>query len=179
MPTHVVFLRAVNVRPRWIKMQALRESLLTSGFADVETYIQSGNLRLHTSMRSPEKVAAAVRSSIQREFGFDVPCIVRTPRELRDVAACADILESPLPDLESRRYVTFCAAPISVEAAASLNRWNEPGERVLAHDAQIHWWLSKPSHEAKLTNARVETLVGVATTRDLKVVRTLAERWGR
>jgi endo-1,4-beta-mannosidase len=31
---------------------------------------------------------------------------------------------------------------------------------------------------AKLNNARVEKLLGVATTRDLKVITTLAERWG-
>jgi hypothetical protein len=31
---------------------------------------------------------------------------------------------------------------------------------------------------ARINNARVEKLLGVATTRDLKVVTTLAERWG-
>jgi len=59
-----------------------------------------------------------------------------------------------------------------------LNGWDVPGERVQVQNREIHWWLTRPAREAKLTNARIEKLVGVATTRDLNVVRTLADRWG-
>jgi hypothetical protein len=33
--------------------------------------------------------------------------------------------------------------------------------------------------QSRLGNERIERLLGPATTRDLKVVTTLAERWGR
>ncbi len=40
-------------------------------------------------------------------------------------------------------------------------------------------FLTKPAHEAKLTNARLERLTGATgTARDIKVVRALAEKWG-
>lgn len=178
MQTYVAFLRAVNVRPRWVKMQTLREVLLAAGFANVETYIQSGNVRVSSPMPSVEMVRSELERVIEAEFGFVVPCIVRTPAELRAVAAYADGLASPFPGEEPRRYVSFCSEPAGADAATTLDAWDASGERVRVHGAEIHWWLTKPSHRAKLSNARIEKLIGPATTRDLKVVRSLADRWG-
>ena len=42
----------------------------------------------------------------------------------------------------------------------------------------VHLLLDATYHEAKLTNALVEKHLGVATNRNLTVIRTLAERWG-
>ena len=39
-------------------------------------------------------------------------------------------------------------------------------------------WSRVEHHEARLTNAVVEKHLGVATNRNLTVVRTLAEKWG-
>ncbi len=178
MQTLVVFLRAVNVRPRWVKMEPLRQLLTDHGFEGVESYIQSGNLRVSTPMRSADKVATTVAYLIEAEYGFAVPCVVRTPKRLREVLAEAHSHDSPLPGTEPRRYVTFCAETPGDDATAVLNGWDVPGERVQVRSREIHWWLAKPAHEATLTNGRIEKLVGVATTRDLKVVDALADRWG-
>ena len=179
MPTHIVFLRAVNVRPRWVKMAVLRDLLSDHSFTDVESYIQSGNLSVGSTMRSAAKVRAELETLIEAEFGFQVPCLVRTPAALAEAASYAAALAPPFPDDEVRRYVTFCATPVGADAANRLDGWDEPGERLHVHGSEVYWWLTKPAHEARMTNARLEKTVGVATTRDLKVVRTLAERWGR
>ena len=42
----------------------------------------------------------------------------------------------------------------------------------------MHLLLGANYHEAKLSNATVEKLMGVATNRNLKVIRTVAEKWG-
>ena len=42
----------------------------------------------------------------------------------------------------------------------------------------VHLWLDSGYQNTRLNNARVEKLLGVATTRDLKVITTLAQRWG-
>ena len=88
--TYIGFLRAVNVGQRWVKMERLRAHLSDNGFDDVVTHIQSGNVRVTTSMRSVAKVESALRGLISDEFGFDVPVIVRTPAALRQTAADAD-----------------------------------------------------------------------------------------
>ena len=42
----------------------------------------------------------------------------------------------------------------------------------------MHLLLGDNYHEATLTNAAVEKHLGVATNRNLTVVRALAEKWG-
>jgi hypothetical protein len=41
-----------------------------------------------------------------------------------------------------------------------------------------HLLLGPDYHTARLTNATVEKHLGVATNRNVKVIRTLAEKWG-
>ncbi|MGN6413098.1 DUF1697 domain-containing protein [Flexivirga sp.] len=178
MPRHVVLLRAVNVGGRWVKMQRLREVLTAEGFDDVQTHIQSGNVHVGTPMRSPVKLAVALEKLLQAEFGFAIPCVVRSPAQLRAVAAYADGLSDPLAGDTLRRYVTFFREPLPQDRAAELAQWSEPGERLHPDGAELHWWLAKPTHEAKVSNARLERGGVVATTRDLKVVRALADKWG-
>jgi hypothetical protein len=77
----------------------------------------------------------------------------------------------------ARRYVTFVKEPLSAEARAEIDRWDAPGEGARALERAVVWWLDHPTQAARFSNAKVERHV-VATTRDLKVVTTLAQRWG-
>lgn len=177
MARHVAFLRAVNVSPRWVKMERLRELLSDKGFGDVATHIQSGNVRFDTTLRSRPKIVAALESAMEAEFGFPVPVVLRSPAQLDEIVSAATRFDDPIPGVE-RRYVTLCAETPSAEAARTLDEWDADGERLKVVGDEIHWWLSKSTHQAKISNARLEKLVGVATTRDLKVMRTLADKWG-
>lgn len=180
MPSYVALLRAVNIAPRWLKMADLRDHLTALGYGAVETYIQSGNVRLDSRARSAERVAAQLTAQISAYAGFAVPALVRTTTGLRQVANTAASLPTPFPDADPavvRRYVTFLERPLESAAAQTLDEWDVPGERVAVVGAEIHWWLTKSTHQAKLSNARIERH-GTATTRDLKVVTALAQRWG-
>ncbi|RNI22792.1 DUF1697 domain-containing protein [Flexivirga caeni] len=178
MPKHIVLLRAVNVGGRWVKMARLREFLLDNDFQDVETHIQSGNVLVGTPMRSTAKVSATLEALLQEEFGFAIPCIVRSPAQLRAIADFAETQPDPLDGGTLRRYVTFYRDPLPQDRADELAAWDEPGERLLPHGSEMHWWLAKPAHEAKISNARLERGGAVSTTRDLTVVRALAGKWG-
>ena len=83
MPSYVAFLRAVNVGKRQVRMASLRTLLEAEGYEEVETHIQSGNLKVRSGVRSAAKVEADLRRAISDEFGFDVPVVVRTPAQLR------------------------------------------------------------------------------------------------
>ena len=78
MPTFACFLRAVNVKPRWVKMELLRKHLSDNGFTAVETHIQSGNVLVTTPMRSVAKVAASMHDLLSAQFGFDIQLPLRT-----------------------------------------------------------------------------------------------------
>lgn len=178
MPTYVALLRAVNVGGRTIKMADARKALEDSGFLNVESHIQSGNMLLTTPLRSVPKVEAAVAKCLSAAAGFDVVAIVRAPAELTALVKAVDGIPPGLPG-EPRRYVSFCAEKPPAEAAAALDGWAEPGERAYVLGKDVVLELGLPSHQAKLTNARGERITGTAmTARALKVVRAMAEKWG-
>jgi uncharacterized protein (DUF1697 family) len=181
MATYLAFLRAINVGGRFAKMADLRTGLSDKGFGDVESHIQSGNLRFTSSLRSVASVELAVETALEELCGFTVRTIVRTPAQLGELTAYGTGLEAPLeapPGGEVRRYVTFLKEDPDQELLDAMNGWDLAGERAHVHGREVYLWLAHPSHEAKLTGARIERGGVVATTRDWKVVSALGTKWG-
>ncbi|HET7397709.1 MAG TPA: DUF1697 domain-containing protein [Intrasporangium sp.] len=177
MPAYVAFLRAVNVRPRWVKMDQLRALLQEHGFGDVQTHIQSGNVRVTTPTRTAAKVEATLSELISSTFGFEVPVIARTPVELRDLATAVDALPSPL-GAAARLYVVFVRGPLGDTTVKQVNAWSEPGERALVVGRDIALWIDRGFHEARFPTAPLwRSTPAVTTARDIKVVRALVEKW--
>lgn len=181
MPTYIALLRAVNVGGRYCTMAALREHLADSGLTDVETYIQSGNVRFRSTMRSPAKVEKHVEQVLGEHCGFDVPAVVLSPAELREVYD--DALHLPPPPFAgsdgARRYVSFFKpgeAPAD-EVAEGLLAWDAPGESAAVVGRAVHVWIDGPMHEAAIFRTFKKALAP-GTSRDLKVVTALADRWG-
>lgn len=179
MPTYVAFLRAVNVGGRFVRMAELRAALTAEGFGEVETHIQSGNLRVTSSRRSPARVEADLETALGAWAGFDVPAMVRTPSRLRAVAQEVAAVE-PLVAPAARRYVCFTKSPVVGAAAAAAQAWDAAGERVhVLAGGDVLIELAGPTHEARIGNNRLEKIIKTAATmRDLKVVLALSERWG-
>ena len=181
MVAYVAFLRAINVGGRFVKMADLRAGLSNNGFGDVETYIQSGNLRFTSSLRSTAGVERALETALEELCGFTVRTIVRTPAQLGELTAYGmGLAAPPEPSLgaDARRYVTFLKENADDDLMTRMNEWDVLGERAQVRGKEIYIWFGHPSHEAKLTNARIERGGVVATTRDWKVVSALAEKWG-
>ncbi len=177
MPTYIAFLRAINVGGRFIKMVDLRKGLSHKGFGEVGSYIQSGNLRFTSSLRTAAKVELLLEAELEDLCGFTVRTIVRTPEQLAKVASYGAGLEAPLAG-ELRRYVTLLKEDPDDDLVAMMSGWDVVGERAQVEGREVYVWLAHPSHESKLTNARIERGGVVATTRDWKVVKALGEMWG-
>jgi uncharacterized protein (DUF1697 family) len=177
MPTYIAFLRAINVGGRFAKMADLRAGLVHQGFAEVESYIQSGNLRLTSSLGSAAKVEVALESALEKLCGFTVSTIVRTPEQLGRLTSYGVGLAAPWEG-EARRYVTFLKRDPDDDFVSVFNGWDVAGERAHVNGREIYLWFAHPSHTAKLSNARIERGGVVATTRDWKVVSALGEKWG-
>ena len=80
VPTYIAFLRAINLgAKRKFPQAAIVAAAESAGFTDVETYINTGNVRVTTSLRSRAKVEAVLEKAFAAEAGFEVPTIVFTP----------------------------------------------------------------------------------------------------
>jgi uncharacterized protein (DUF1697 family) len=89
--TFLAFLRGINVGGNaLIKMADLREALAAAGFADVRTYIQSGNLAFTAPAASSQStLAKQIMAVIQQRFNLDVAAAVFSVKEWRQVVQAA------------------------------------------------------------------------------------------
>jgi uncharacterized protein (DUF1697 family) len=176
MATFIAFLRAVNIGKRQVKMAALRAELEANDFTDVATFIASGNVRVTTSMRAAAKVEKELERVMEALLGFDVPTMVRTPKQLVAAYEAGAELKSPVPG-SPRRYVSFLKDTPSAAAVKELEAWDKPKERAQVIGREAHLWLG--SDRVVLSNTTMEKILGTAgTARNWKTVTTLATSWG-
>ena len=177
MPTHIGFLRAVNIGKRQYKTVDLRKALEDAGYGDVETYIQTGNIKFTSPLRSRSKVEAELEDLFRRDRGFEVVTVVFNPAELTQLAADADELEKKHP-YEYGHYLSLLKGKPPAAAVKDLEGRSGDGETLVVRGRAVHLLYDIPYHQAKNSNAQVEKLLGPATNRNVKVIRALAEKWG-
>lgn len=175
MATYVGFLRAINLgSKRKFPKEAIVRATEAAGFTDVATYINTGNVRFDTTLRSRVRIEQALEDAYRDEVGFEVPTIVFTAKELKAIAAHA----TTLGECE-RHYVSLLKdepAKATIEAMEDASTDREVA-RVRGRAVHLLYHGASYGSDAKLTNVQVEKLLGVATNRNLTVVSALAEKW--
>jgi uncharacterized protein (DUF1697 family) len=169
---YVALLRGINVgKARQVDMPRLREVLAARGHGAVRTHLRSGNVVLDSELGESD-LAADLATAITEEFGFDVPVVVRTGRELADVVA-----DNPLGDLatDAARYlVTFLAEPPDAETVAALPP-ADSGEYVV-RGRELYLWLPDGIQGTPLASWKWDKLLGrPGTARNWNTVTKLAQ----
>jgi uncharacterized protein (DUF1697 family) len=86
MNTYIALLKGINVGGhKKVPMAELRELLRDSGFTNVRTYIQSGNVIFQTAKSHITVMESNIQKSILDHFGFDVSVLVRTRENLKRI----------------------------------------------------------------------------------------------
>jgi uncharacterized protein (DUF1697 family) len=182
VPSYVAFLRAINLGAnRKFAKAKIVEAVEDCGFTDVETYINTGNVRFTTTLRSRVKVEEALERSFRKHAGFEVPTIVLTPAELKEIAADASDIARENDWQHGNTGAHYVSLLKETPKAADVRRLAEldHGEDLaVIRGRGAHLLVVTPSARGRLSNATVEKVLGVATNRNLNVVRTLAEKWG-
>lgn len=102
---YVALLRGINVGGhRKVEMGRLKETFSGVGCQDVSTYINSGNV-LFSDRRTPATLVPKLVNAIAREFGFEVPVLLRNIDEIR--ALVSSVPEDWVHDGVERTDVWF------------------------------------------------------------------------
>lgn len=175
MSTRIAFLRAINLGARrTFPRDDVVAATTAAGFEDVTTYLNTGNVRFTTAMRSVPRIESALEAAFLADRGFDVPTLVYSAEELREIDAAATDLEHA-----GHHYVALVRETPTAEALAALAGRAAEGERVVLGGRAVHLLVGPDGvHGTRLSNALVEKTLGtVATTRNPTVLRTIVERW--
>jgi uncharacterized protein (DUF1697 family) len=171
--TWIGFLRAINLgAKRKFPKAEIVSAVEAAGFADVETYINTGNVRFDTTMRSRARIETALEKAFLERAGFEVPTICFTQAELREIAEHAESFGHG-----GRHYVSLLKDAPSEATVRELEERSTAEEVAKVGGRAVHLLLGENYHEARLTNAAVERMLGVATNRNLTVIRALAQKW--
>ena len=170
-------LRGINLGPaRRVPMADLRALFAEAGYGDVRTYVQSGNVVLESTAK-PADLEGEVAKLISERFGFDVPVVVRTARQLAAVVKL-----NPLGDAadDPKRYqVSFLTEKPGADVVTALREAAVESERVAFHGREIYAWHPEGVARSKLWNALADKRLGVtATARNWTTVTTLLEMAG-
>lgn len=177
MPTYVAFLRAINLGAnRKFPKGDIARVVEEVGFTEVETHINTGNVRFTTPMRSRAKIEKALENAFAADRGFEVPTMVFTTAELKAIAAEAAALGEANPGLE-RHYVYLLKDELPADTVARIAAAaTDAGEMVVSGRA-AHALLGPGYQAGNVDPLGAAKLLGVATNRNLNVIATLADKW--
>jgi uncharacterized protein (DUF1697 family) len=175
--TYVALLRGVNVGPhRRVSMAELRELLESLGFANVRTYLQSGNAVFTTQSSEQSTVAEAIEDALGRNAGEHIDVLVLTAAEMVGVASDTPFLGAARGggiDL-AHLHATFLFEEPRTELA-SLDSPAADGEEAEADGRVVYLYLPHGMGRTKLNNAYFERALRTkATTRNWNTVTALA-----
>ncbi len=174
MTTYVGFLRAINLgATRKFPKEAIVAATEAAGFSEVATHINTGNVRLGTRMRSRARIESALEQAYRHDRGFEVPTIVYTAAELRAIADDADRFAH---GHDGKHYIWLLKDEPSASLRAELEGLSAGQERVRLSPRAVHLLLDGGYLDATLLKP-IEKQIGVATNRNVTVVRALVQKW--
>lgn len=175
MATFIALLRGINVGGRnRIPMLDLRLACAELGWADVRTYIQSGNLLLEgqcTAVRVEEELERVIK----RRFDLAIPVIARAAADWS-----AYIRGNPFPEA-SRTEPNLLMLALSKTkpkrgAAAALQERAVNGEHIVGVSDALWIHFARGVAKSKLSPGLLDRIVGSpVTTRNWRTVLKLEE----
>jgi len=179
MMTYIAMLRGINVgRGKMVKMERLRTLFAGLGFGEVKTYVQSGNVVFQAERKSSAELTRTIEAKIQRDFGFIVPVLIKTSKELAQIVRANPLLRVKGIDV-SKLHVTFLSDAPPKTATKVLEDLATTRERFRILNREIYLYCPDGYGKSKLTNNTIEKKFSlVATTRNWRTVSALLEMAG-
>lgn len=168
-----MLLRGINVgRGRTLRMADLRALCVDAGCESVETYIQSGNVVLRSSM-DDDLLADRLESIISDHAGFQVPVVVRTAESLSAVQAhCPFDASGDTKPL----LVSFVQSLPDGDPIGGVDPGGFGRERFILDGRELFMYLPDGQGRSKLAKALARTPFGsVATVRNWRTISKLVE----
>jgi len=177
MPDYIAFLRAINLGAhRKFPKADIVAATEAAGGRDVQTHINTGNVRLTTSMRSPARVRAALEAAYLADRGFEVTTFVFTPDEVRELAGRGSALRAESV-AGSRHYVTLYHSPPPPAAVSAVQALDLDGERVVVDGRAAYTLIDGDIQNSRLLTSKEYAALGPCTSRTITVLRAIAQKW--
>jgi uncharacterized protein (DUF1697 family) len=179
MAKYVAFLKAINVGGHVVKMEMLRELFSGLKFANVETFIASGNVIFDTKAAPDQKLERKIEKHLEKSLGYEVGTFVRSIEEIQAISAYQPFSSDAVKaaHVVSVGFLRDTLSPAVLEQVMSF--------RTDVDDFHVHgreaYWLCRVSQlETKVNAKKFERALGGPTTwRNTNTVVRLAAKFNQ
>jgi len=177
MTRYIAFLRAINVGGHTVKMDRLRGIFESMGFANVETFIASGNVIFETNSKDIVKLENTIEKKLKDELGFEVATFIRSDSELAAIANYKPFPKSKM-DSATALNVAFISEPLDAKSKKLLMSLKTDIDDFHVHGREVYWLCLKKQSDSKFSNAVLEKTLGVKSTlRGIKTIKKMADKY--
>lgn len=167
---YVAFLRAINVGGHIVTMEQLRTIIGGLGYANVETFIASGNVIFDSAARKSDALEKKIETALRDALGYEVATMIRTIGEVARIAN----------HLSTVTYIGFLSGVPPAAAVRKLAAFNCETDELHVDDREIYWICRTRSMESEISGAVLEKTLGLkATLRNINTVRKIAAKYAR
>jgi len=178
MARYVAFLRAINVGgSQVVKMDVLRALFEEAGFANVETFIASGNVIFDARSKDPAALERKIEQMLETLLGYEVTTFIRSLEGVTAIARHPPFSPSEIASAPSLN-VGLLKEPPSAATRAALAKLKTDIDDFQVKGSELYWICRKRQSESKISNAVFERTLGIrATFRGLRTMEKLAAKY--
>ena len=160
MKTYIALLKGINVGGhKKVPMAELRDLLSKSGFQNVQTYIQSGNVVFQSSEET-KNLEDKIQNAISSHFGFEVSVIVKTNAELRLIF---DSCPFENAKKEKSYFIILNKIP-ERNLIEEVNKISYDDEEIIIKNNCLYFYCSKGFGQAKFNMSTYERKLNLVGT---------------
>jgi uncharacterized protein (DUF1697 family) len=180
MPRQVALLRAINVGGRIVRMAELRTLFEELGFANVETFIASGNVIFDSRVTNGQRLEQQIARHLKAALGYEVAAFIRTIAEMAVIAAYRPFPAADLRADGASLYVMFLPGPLSRTRRRDAEALSTPQDALHVRGREIYWLARRKLTGTLVDGAALAKAIGAPTSmRNMNTVRKIAERYAR
>jgi uncharacterized protein (DUF1697 family) len=161
---YVAFLRAINVGGHTVKMDQLRNLFESIGFANVETFIASGNVIFESRSKSAGALEQKIEKQLRQALGYEVITFIRTIPEVAEVVRYPCFDQSELEQPGNILYVGFMTEAPAAAAKKKLVALTDKVNDFCVHEREVYWLRRTGVGESQYSGGLIEKTLGVPVT---------------
>lgn len=176
--SYIAFLRAINVGGHNVKMAQLRSLFQELGFADVATFIASGNVFFAAQADNVPDLETQIERHLKAALGYEVATFIRSPSELAAVAQYQPFPERDFAAPDAALSIAFLRETPAKAAQQKLLDLRTEIDDFQIHKRELYWLRRTRISESAFSGALFEKTLGMAATmRNVTTVRKLAAKY--
>ena len=172
---YIALLRGINVgKTKRIEMKKLKDLFTSLGYANVSTYINSGNIIFETT----EKQAGLrpnIEKNIKKAFGLDIQTLVKSAKEMKKIS---DAIPGDWKnDTDQRTDVAYLFPEIDSKGITEKLPVNKEYIDVRYVKGAVFWNIDRKNYnKSRLNNLIGHKLYQLMTVRNVNTARYLADQ---